>query len=65
VDSQVVSYLADADVLVSADKGLVAVCERLHAEAPFPVARPVRVRSPQDAGPTLVGLLTRPPPATT
>jgi predicted nucleic acid-binding protein len=43
-DNQLAAYLTEADVLVTGDKAFVDIVDRVRTDAPFMVARPIRVR---------------------
>jgi hypothetical protein len=42
-DNQISTYLMDADRFITADAGLARIVEKLHADAPFPVASPILI----------------------
>nr|WP_281719644.1 hypothetical protein [Nitrosomonas nitrosa] len=42
-DNQLSTYMIDADVFVTADTGLHRIVEKMHAETPFSLARPILV----------------------
>ena len=43
VDSQLTSHLIDVDYFVTADKNFARCVERIHAEAPFVTAKPLKI----------------------
>lgn len=47
-DSQLASHLVDADYFVTADKNFAKCVEKIHDEAPFTTARPLKVKSERD-----------------
>lgn len=57
VDVQLATYLADADVMVSADKLFVRITERCREEAPFAVAKGVRLPGGDAAATELFSLM--------
>lgn len=58
VDNQIGSYLADADVLITADKIFFSITQRIGAEGVVPIAEPLLV-SPENCIQKLLETLTR------